>query len=182
MPTPHRRSSWPSQLLESLGSACPGQAPGTLSGLLTGPRRAAHDFDLIRQPFVARAHLTGTGNAHAVRHYLLWREQAMQAEADICGLNQHTMAFWPEVTPDAAFVLTIRDPLEWADALARALTTLIPPRPVALATSPRRVWSALATDGLLVGVGHVAEVSLTTPRRSNDAGSYSPRWFQPWSG
>ena len=140
-----------------VGVGLPRTGTRYLSGLLTGPRRAAHDFDLVRQAFVARAYLAGTGNAHSVRHYLLWREQAMRADADICGLNQHTTSFWPEVTPDAVFVLTIRDPLEWVDALARALTTLIPRWPIFTELREVRcrpdLWPHLAGDAKLSSLG-----------------------------
>lgn len=133
-----------------IGVGLPRTGTRYLSTMITGPKRARHDFDLVRQAIVATAHLRGTANRTAVRHYLNWRLRTIAADADICGQNLETMDVWPEVAPHAAFVLTIRDPLEWVDAIARALLVVIPDWEVLRAVHAARcrpdLWPPLAGD------------------------------------
>lgn len=133
-----------------IGVGLPRTGTRYLATMITEPKRASHDFDLARQALVATAHLRGTAKRTAVRHYLTMRMQAIRADADICGQNLETMDVWPEVAPHATFVLTIRDPLEWVDAIARALLTVIPQAEVLRMVHEARcrpdLWPTLTGD------------------------------------
>lgn len=97
-----------------------------LAGMIADPWQAKHEFDMTRQAFVATSHLRGQALPSAVRNYLLWRRKSLGGASDISSINQDLadalVGPHNEEGPPETYVLTVRDPLEWVDAYARALT------------------------------------------------------------
>lgn len=132
-----------------------------LAGMVAAPWSARHEFDLTRQAFVASSYLRGEATPQAVRNYLVWRRETIGTSSDISSSNQDVADVLAEIVESpqspAVYVLTVRDPLEWVDAYARAILMWAGAQPVYERLRAARcrpdLWRHLPADGPMQELG-----------------------------
>lgn len=132
-----------------------------LAGMVAAPWRAEHEFDMTRQAFVAGSYLRGEATPQAVRNYMRWRREAIGTASDISSINQDMVDVLADVDDpteySVRYVLTVRDPLDWVDAYARALLMWTGEQPVYKTLRAARcrpdLWRHLPEDSLMQEVG-----------------------------
>lgn len=132
-----------------------------LAGMVAAPWSAQHEFDLTRQAFVASSHLRGEATPQAVRNYLHWRRGVIGTKSDISSSNQDVADVLADIDNateyPAVYVLTVRDPLEWVDAYARAILMWAGAQPVYQTLRAARcrpeMWRHLPEDSPMQKLG-----------------------------
>ncbi|MDJ0949114.1 MAG: sulfotransferase [Alphaproteobacteria bacterium] len=107
--------------------------------------RTAHEVDIRRTVRLVVAYRDGTISDQEIERLLLRRDRQLWLEMDSSGINGDLAKPLARISPEAKFVLTIRDVYSWADS---AINQIINFRPL---TTP---WAPLYRRRLRLGVLH----------------------------